>query len=151
MVGFGTRFRLDKPPAPVYTCTVTQLSNKDGNTIEHSSGCCPGIDELLEARFFKALCDPRRIGILVRLARSCGPQTVTQVSSCCPTDISVVSRHLATLRDAGMLQAEKRGKEVYYSVRYPELVSTLRAIADAIEACCPSERKVNHEQRTTSA
>jgi len=124
---------------------MTQMSNKGRDTTEGGSDRCPGIDELLEARFFKALCDPRRIGILVRLARSCGPQTVTEVSSCCPTDISVVSRHLATLRDAGMLQAEKRGKEVYYSVRYPELVSTLRAIADAIEACCPEQREVNHE------
>jgi len=122
------------------------MYNNGRNTTEGCSECCPGIDELLEARFFKALCDPSRIGILVRLARSCGPQTVTEVSSCCPTDISVVSRHLATLRDAGMLHAEKRGKEVYYSVRYPELVSTLRAIAGAIEACCPERREVNHER-----
>ena len=89
------------------------------------TACCPGIEELLEARFFKALCDPSRIGILARLA------------SCCPTNISVVSRHLATLREAGMLAAEKRGKEVYYSVRYPDLAATLRAMAKAIEACCP--------------
>ena len=101
------------------------------------TACCPGIEELLEARFFKALCDPSRIGILARLARCTQPCTVTQIASCCPTNISVVSRHLATLREAGMLAAEKRGKEVYYSVRYPDLAATLRAMAKAIEACCP--------------
>jgi DNA-binding transcriptional ArsR family regulator len=112
--------------------------SKQGTTSEESGqGCCQEIDGLLEARFFKALCDPSRIGILVRLARSCEPQKVSEVASCCPTNISVVSRHLATLREAGILRAQKRGKEVYYSVRYPELVSTLRAMADAIEACCP--------------
>ncbi len=51
-------------------------------------------------------------------------------------DISVVSRHLATLRDAGVLQAERRGKEVFYTLKASSLVSTLRAIADAIETCC---------------
>ncbi len=40
------------------------------------------------------------------------------------------------LRDAGILSAEKRGKEVYYSVCYGEVVTKLRAIADAIESCC---------------
>ncbi|MGD2109783.1 MAG: metalloregulator ArsR/SmtB family transcription factor [Phycisphaerae bacterium] len=113
------------------------MSKKHEATTAEARQCCRGIDELLEARFFKALCDPSRISILVRLARSCGPQTVSQVASCCPTNISVVSRHLATLRDAGMLRAEKRGKEVYYTVRYPELASKLREMADAIEACCP--------------
>ncbi len=98
--------------------------------------CCPGVEEVFEARFFRALCDPCRIGIMTRLARADGPQTVSEVAGCCPTDLSVVSRHLATLRDAGILEAEKRGKEVYYSVRYPELAATLRAMADAIEGCC---------------
>lgn len=99
--------------------------------------CCPELGELFEARFFKALCDPRRIGILVRLAQCRCACTVGEVAECCPTDLSVVSRHLATLRDAGLVVAEKRGKEVHYSVRYPEVAATLRAMADAIEACCP--------------
>ncbi len=110
--------------------------------------CCPEIEELLNARFFKALCDPSRIGILARLARCTGPCTVSEIASCCPTNVSVVSRHLATLRDAGMLEAQKRGKEVYYSVRYPELAATLRAMADAIEGCCPERCTPTEEPRT---
>jgi len=104
------------------------------------SSCC-GFDlgSVLAPRLFKALCDPNRVAILVRLAEACCPSTVSQVAECCPVDLSVVSRHLAQLREAGVLQAEKRGKEVYYSVRTRELVQTLRAIADAIERCCPGE------------
>jgi ArsR family transcriptional regulator len=68
------------------------------------------------------------------------PCTVTKVAECCPTDISVVSRHLAVLRQAGVLAAEKRGKEVYYWLRSGELAETLRAIADTIECCCPPRR-----------
>ena len=112
--------------------------------------CCPDIEDLLEARFFKALCDPRRLAILARLTHSKGPATVGQIACCCPTDLSVVSRHLATLRDAGILEADKRGKQVYYSVRYPQLAATLRAMADAIEACCPSDTKECHTNKRKS-
>jgi ArsR family transcriptional regulator, arsenate/arsenite/antimonite-responsive transcriptional repressor len=112
----------------VQTCKNTNKTKKPD--------CCAGLGELMDAKFFKALCDPRRLAILARLAGMCEPCTVTGIAACCPTDLSVVSRHLAILREAGILEAEKRGKEVYYSVRYPVLVNTLRALADGIEACC---------------
>jgi DNA-binding transcriptional ArsR family regulator len=99
--------------------------------------CCQRIGELVVPRFFKALSDPNRIALLERLAQCQEPCTVSQMAACCPVDLSVVSRHLALLREAGILHAEKRGKEVYYSVRFSALVATLRDIADAIEACCP--------------
>jgi ArsR family transcriptional regulator len=94
---------------------------------------------MLEVRFFKALGDPNRIAILSRLATLGRPSTVSEVAACCPVCTSVVSRHLAMLRDTGILRAEKRGKEVYYSVCMPELVAKLRGIAEAIEACCPAQ------------
>ena len=102
--------------------------------------CCPGIENLFEARFFKALCDPCRIGILIRLAKAGGWQTVGDVAACCPTDFSVVSRHLAILRDAGIVEAEKRGKSVYYRVKYGDFGATLRAMADGVARCCPRPR-----------
>lgn len=101
------------------------------------SPCCPDIEGLLNPYLFKALGDPNRILLLARLAQCRIPCSVSQIAECCPVDLSVVSRHLATLRDAGILKGQKRGKEVHYSVRYPDLVRTLRGIADAIEACCP--------------
>jgi ArsR family transcriptional regulator len=51
-------------------------------------------------------------------------------------DISVISRHLAILRDAGVVKAEKRGKQVFYQLNGEELAAALRAMADAVEACC---------------
>ena len=101
--------------------------------------CCRQLGDVLDPRLFKALCDPNRLALLVQLS-GCGSScTVSQAAECCPVNISVVSRHLAMLREAGILNAQKRGKEVHYSVRYPELAATLRAIANAIEACCPRE------------
>ena len=99
------------------------------------------LEELLSPRFFKALSDPSRLSLLRQLACSCGPTTVGQVAGCCLLNFSVVSRHLATLRDAGILKAEKRGKEVYYTFQVTPVVAQLRALADALEACCPPSRK----------
>ncbi len=103
--------------------------------------CCQQLEGLLRPGFFKALGEPNRLSILVTLATGCGTWTVSRVAETMPINISVVSRHLATLRDAGVLAAERRGKEVHYSVRYDELVLSLRQLADAIEACCPPESK----------
>ncbi len=101
--------------------------------------CCQAVGRLIAPGFFKALADPNRIAILAQVASCRGEYTVSKVARCCPTDVSVVSRHLAALREAGILAATKRGKEVYYSVRYPQIAGTLRAVADAIEACCPMD------------
>ena len=93
----------------------------------------------LRPEVFKALADPNRQAILARLAGGNGEHTVTEVSGCCSVDLSVVSRHLANLRNAGIVRSRKRGKEVFYTLEADSLVSQLRAIADAIERCCSGE------------
>jgi DNA-binding transcriptional ArsR family regulator len=90
-----------------------------------------------EAKFFRALCDPTRLRILAALVEAREPRTVTEIAREFPVDPSVVSRHLAVLRDQGILTAERQGKEVRYSADYAFLVSVLHGFATAIEACCP--------------
>jgi ArsR family transcriptional regulator len=102
-----------------------------------AQGCCPPLESAADPRLFKALGDPTRVLILISLARCCGPKTVTQAAECCSVDLSVVSRHLAILRDAGVLSVRKQGRQIFYDVRYAELARTLRGLAEAIEACCP--------------
>jgi ArsR family transcriptional regulator len=94
------------------------------------------LEELLEPEFFRALCDPRRNAILAELAGCCAPLPVTQAAQCCPVDLSVVSRHLAVLRRAGLVHAERRGREVHYTVNVTAIAERLRAVADALESCC---------------
>lgn len=106
-------------------------------TTDTPQSCSP-LDALLSPRFFRALSDPTRLSMLCELCTCCEPRTVGQIGECLPISISVVSRHLAMLRDAGVLVSEKRGKEVYYRVRYEAVSSLLRRIADALDACCGS-------------
>ena len=97
--------------------------------------CCQRLACCLEPGFFRALGDNNRLALLVQLAGCRKPCTVSELAVCCPVDLSVVSRHLATLRDAGLVVAAKRGKEVYYSVLHGAVADTLRSIADAIDDC----------------
>jgi len=67
------------------------------------------------ARKFKALGHPVRLWIARQLldGEHCVHEFVDKVD----LDFSTISQHLAALRDAEVLSAEKRGKEIYYSLR----------------------------------
>ena len=101
--------------------------------------CCRRLEKTIPSGFFRALSDPTRLDLLVQLSGCRRPCTVGELAECCPVDLSVVSRHLAILRDAGLLVATRRGKQVYYRVSYDLVTSTLRDVADAVEQCCPDE------------
>jgi DNA-binding transcriptional ArsR family regulator len=116
------------------TCNDDNAVKKDNVSSQRQD-----LDRLLSPQLFKALCDPNRIAILRCLSKRCIPLTVGQIAEGLPVDVSVVSRHLAILRDADILIARKQGKEVLYTLHSRNLIVTLRAIADAFEACCPEE------------
>ncbi|MBI5481520.1 MAG: helix-turn-helix transcriptional regulator [Deltaproteobacteria bacterium] len=101
--------------------------------------CCEDLGRLLSPRLFKALGDPSRVGLLTRLAWAGRPRTVSEVADGTERDISVVSRHLAILRDAGIIECTRHGKEVRCSVRAGALAGLLRDLADTLEACCPAD------------
>lgn len=112
-------------------CATTVKSAKG------SASCCAAIEEIFATRLFKILADVNRIAILGSLARAGSPVRVSEIAPCCAVDLSVVSRHLKALRDVGVVDSERRGREVYYRVRYRSLIESLRRMADAIEQCCP--------------
>jgi ArsR family transcriptional regulator len=96
------------------------------------------LEELLSHQLFKALGDPNRLRLILALVERCRTCTVGELAKCLTVDVSVVSRHLAMLRAAGVLRAERQGKQVLYTIQFDHLAETLRGIADAIEACNPS-------------
>jgi DNA-binding transcriptional ArsR family regulator len=103
------------------------------------AACCSDLARLLSPHLFKAFSDPKRISLLVRLAESRRPCTVSQIAEGSDVDLSVVSRHLSVLREAGIISCVKQGKEVWCSVQTSAVASMLRDLADALESCCPSE------------
>jgi ArsR family transcriptional regulator len=108
---------------------------------------CVSLDGLLATGLFRALSDPNRARLVVALAGKCGDSSVGELAECLTVDVSVVSRHLARLREAGVLHAHRQGKEVRYSILFSSVAETLRRIADAIDECCPRRAGVRVEGR----
>lgn len=63
---------------------------------------------------FKALGDPTRRKIL-RILRA-GPRTSGEIASQFGSSWPTISRHLAVLREAGLVVTERRGQEIYYEL-----------------------------------
>lgn len=99
-------------------------------------------------RTFKALCDTNRLSLLARLAGCQSTQNVQSMAECCPVDQSVVSRHLSAMREAGIVKAERKGKEVHYELNASGLADLLRSFADAIEDCCPNDKTTKKRRKS---
>jgi DNA-binding transcriptional ArsR family regulator len=63
---------------------------------------------------FKALADPTRRRIL-HLLRS-GPLSSGEIAGHFPSAWATISRHLAVLRDAGLVTAERNGSSILYEL-----------------------------------
>ncbi len=73
---------------------------------------------------FKALSNPKRLQIFVRLMATCPPgkrcQTDDETTGCCVGEVggdlglapSTVSHHIKELRQAGLIRVERRGQTV---------------------------------------
>ena len=67
-----------------------------------------------QARVIKALAHPTRLFLIEELCRE--ERCVCELADMVGCDISTVSKHLALLRHAGIVEDEKRGKQVFYSL-----------------------------------
>jgi DNA-binding transcriptional ArsR family regulator len=75
---------------------------------------------ILQAEVLKTLASPRRLEIVHRLAQ--GPCEVRRLAEDLKLSQPNVSQHLAVLRAAGLVDAERDGREVRYSLTDPDVV-----------------------------
>ena len=71
-------------------------------------------DEVYKAKaaIFKALAHPTRLFILDEIEKK--PKCVCELTAKIGVDTSTVSKHLSVLREAGLVNNEKRGNQVFY-------------------------------------
>jgi ArsR family transcriptional regulator len=105
-----------------YVCAMTSSSDP----------CCALILSRFDLRLLRALADPIRLDIIARLADMPEGASVTGLTGCCGIDFSGVSRHLKTLREAGIVSAEKSGRETRYRLRRTDVAQQLSAMAEAL-------------------
>ena len=85
------------------------------------------------AKIVKAMAHPARLFIIDELSKN-GEQCVCKLTEMIGTDMSTVSRHLAVLRDAGLVEDEKRGAMVYYRMRVKCVLNFFECI-ESVMAC----------------
>lgn len=80
------------------------------------------MDEIttLQAEVLRTLASPRRLEILHRLAE--GPREVGRLAEEIGASQPNVSQHLAVLRSAGIVEAERDGREVRYRLADPDVM-----------------------------
>ncbi len=103
------------------------------------------------AALFRSLGDPARLMIVRRLAD--GPARVTDLVSALGLAQSTVSKHLACLRDCGLVSSEPSGRASVFRLAQPALgdmltaaETVLAATGNAValcpvfglDACCPA-------------
>lgn len=70
----------------------------------------------------------------VVLTLSSGEQSVTQLASQIDISQSALSQHLAKMREAGVVEARRRGLAVYYRLAMPEIIGILKEVERFLEA-----------------
>ena len=91
------------------------------------------MDELttLQAEVLKTLASPRRLEILHRLAD--GPRGVGHLADELRLSQPNVSQHLAVLRAAGLVEAEREGREVRYRLSDPDVMVACAIMQGVLE------------------
>ncbi len=82
------------------------------------------------ARWFHALADETRLQIVDRLRE--GEQCVCDLTDILGTAQSLLSFHLKTLKDAGILRDRREGRWVYYSLS-PEAIEDLERLIGSLK------------------
>ena len=83
------------------------------------------------ARIIKALAHPTRLFIVDELSR--GERCVCELTGMVGADTSTVSKHLALLRNAGIVRDDKRGTQVYYQLTMPCVLRFLDCVETIVK------------------
>jgi DNA-binding transcriptional ArsR family regulator len=85
-----------------------------------------------KANVLKALGHPTRLWMAEQLAD--GEKCVCELAEFINADFSTISKHLSVLKQAGVVDDEKRGKQVYYRLKVPCVLKYLSCVEAVIKA-----------------
>jgi ArsR family transcriptional regulator, arsenate/arsenite/antimonite-responsive transcriptional repressor len=94
--------------------------------------CCelPAVDQgwaETTAGVLKAVADPARLTMLAALWRAEAPVCICDFTAALDLSQPTISHHMAKLRQAGLVDREKRGIWIYYRIR-PDLPAPTKAL-----------------------
>jgi len=78
----------------------------------------------------KALAHPTRLWMAEQLAE--GEMCVCEFADQVDADVSTISKHLSVLKQAGIVEDDKRGKQVYYKLKVPCVMNFMHCVEEVI-------------------
>ncbi len=91
------------------------------------------------ARIIKAMGHPTRLFIVDELSKR--ERCVCELTEMVGADISTVSKHLSILKGAGIVLDEKRGNQVFYSLRVPCVLKFFDCVGAVMKSLAEEERE----------
>ncbi len=101
----------------------------------------------LRAKIFKALGHPSRLQMVESLFE--GERCVCELQAIVGSDISTVSKHLNVLKEAGIVQIERRGTNIYYSLRMKCVSTFLSCVEKFVGERLDEQIKILSEMKIT--
>ena len=92
------------------------------------------------AQVIKAMAHPTRLFVVDELSR--GDRCVCELTEMVGADVSTVSKHLAVLKNVGIVAAVKRGSRVFYRLRMPCVLNFFGCVENVIKA--KAEESLTH-------
>jgi len=83
------------------------------------------------ARVIKAMAHPSRLLMIDEL--SFGEKCVNELQELVGDDISTVSKHLAVMKNAGIVDCRKEGLKVFYRLKVPCILNFFNCVEAVIE------------------
>ncbi len=100
------------------------------------------------AEVFHLMGDPSRLSILLFVLD--GPRAVAEIAAATGLSASLVSHHLRLLRAGRLVRAERRGKQVFYTVDDAHIRSVLTDMAEHVAEPAPGARVPRARAKTTA-
>ena len=94
----------------------------------------------LRANIIKAMAHPTRLFIVEELSRC--KKCVCELTAMIGADISTVSKHLAILKNAGIIQDEKRGSQVFYKLKVPCVLNFFDCVEAVLKSKITEQKKM---------
>lgn len=92
------------------------------------------------ADIIKSMAHPARLLIVDELSK--GPRCVKDLRDKVGSDISTVSKHLSILKKAGIIDSQKRGAQVYYSLRCVCVLNFFQCVETVLKTNADQRRKM---------
>ncbi len=94
----------------------------------------PKVKACYEARaqIVKAMSHPTRLFMVDELSK--GERCVCELTAMIGDDISTISKHLSVLKNVGIVASDKRGTQVFYTLRVPCVLNFFSCVESVLKA-----------------